>query len=111
MTDQTEQPAAADTRGVFAHFFIDRPVFAIVLSIVITLVGGIALPTLPIAEYPTTAPPTRLVTAVYHAADAKPVPETSATPPHHPATGVATERALSPRARRDGGGKECRAKK
>ena len=43
MTDQTEKPAAADTRGGFAHFFIDRPVFAIVLSIVITLVGGIAI--------------------------------------------------------------------
>ena len=48
----------------FTHFFIDRPIFASVLSIVIVIVGGLALIGLPIAQYPEIAPPTVLVSAV-----------------------------------------------
>ena len=48
----------------FPHFFIDRPIFAGVISIVITLVGVIALSTLPIAQYPEIAPPTIQVTTI-----------------------------------------------
>ena len=55
----------------FPHFFIDRPIFAGVISIVITLVGVIALSTLPIAQYPEIAPPTIQVTATYPGANAK----------------------------------------
>ena len=47
----------------FARFFIDRPVFAAVISIAITLVGGIALLRLPISEYPDIAPPTVTISA------------------------------------------------
>ena len=64
----------------FSHFFIDRPIFAGVISIVITLVGAIALLTLPIAQYPEIAPPTIQVTANYPGANAKVVAETVATP-------------------------------
>ena len=44
-----------------SHFFIDRPIFAAVLSIFITLIGGIAYFTLPVAQYPEIAPPTIVV--------------------------------------------------
>ena len=49
----------------FAHFFIKRPIFAAVLSILIVLVGLISLFRLPIAQYPEVAPPTVIVSAVY----------------------------------------------
>jgi multidrug efflux pump subunit AcrB len=58
---------------VISHFFIDRPIFATVLSIVITLAGAIALSNLPVAQYPEVAPPTVQVTAVYPGANAKTV--------------------------------------
>ena len=48
-----------------AHFFIDRPVFAIVLSLVALIAGAIAMFTLPIAQYPQIAPPTVTVAATY----------------------------------------------
>ena len=43
---------------MFSHFFIDRPIFASVMSIVIVIVGGVALFSLPVARYPEIAPPT-----------------------------------------------------
>ena len=58
-----------------AHFFIDRPIFAAVLSIVIVLVGGIAVFQLPIAQYPEIAPPTVVVRAVYPGANPKVIAE------------------------------------
>ena len=48
---------AAKKQAMISHFFIDRPIFATVLSIVITLTGGIALLSLPIAQYPQITPP------------------------------------------------------
>ncbi len=48
---------------MFSNFFIDRPIFASVLSIVITLAGGIAVFTLPVAQYPEITPPTVEVSA------------------------------------------------
>ena len=45
-----------------SHFFIDRPIFATVLAIFITLIGGVAYFTLPVAQYPEIAPPTIVVT-------------------------------------------------
>ncbi len=63
----------------FAHVFIDRPVLAAVLSIVIVIVGAIALVNLPIASYPEIAPPTVQVTASYPGANAQVVAATVAT--------------------------------
>ena len=72
----------------FAHFFIDRPIFAGVISILITLVGAIALWTLPIAQYPDIAPPTIQVIAAYPGANAKTVADTVATPIEQQINGV-----------------------
>ncbi len=52
---------------MFSSFFIHRPIFASVLSIIITLAGGIAMWTLPVAQYPEIAPPTVEVSASYPA--------------------------------------------
>ena len=49
----------------FSHFFIDRPIFASVLSLIILIVGGIAQFRLPISEYPEIAPPTVTINATY----------------------------------------------
>jgi HAE1 family hydrophobic/amphiphilic exporter-1 len=47
----------------FPHFFIDRPIFACVISIILTIVGAVAYLTLPISEFPEIAPPTVVVQA------------------------------------------------
>jgi HAE1 family hydrophobic/amphiphilic exporter-1 len=47
----------------FSHFFVDRPIFASVISIIISLIGYISLRALPITEYPEIAPPTVVVSA------------------------------------------------
>ncbi|HUH90946.1 MAG TPA: efflux RND transporter permease subunit [Lysobacter sp.] len=54
-----------------AHFFIDRPIFAWVIAIIIMLAGGLAIFTLPISQYPTIAPPTVSISATYPGASAK----------------------------------------
>src|SRR5713101_5079650 len=59
-----------------ARFFIDRPVLAMVLSIVITLAGAIAIVTLPIAQYPDVVPPQVQITASYLGANALDVEKT-----------------------------------
>ena len=64
---------------MFVDFFIKRPVFASVCSLVILLAGAIALPTLPIAQYPNIAPTTISVTANYPGADAETVEKTVTT--------------------------------
>src|SRR5246127_500078 len=56
---------------MFSRFFIDRPIFASVLSIVVVLAGGIALFTLPVAQYPDITPPTVEVSAAYPGANAQ----------------------------------------
>ena len=63
---------------MFARFFVDRPIAATVLSIVIVLLGLVGLETLPIAQYPEVVPPTIQVTANYPGANAKVVAETVA---------------------------------
>ncbi|WP_419898240.1 efflux RND transporter permease subunit [Roseomonas sp. USHLN139] len=72
----------------FAQFFIKRPVFAAVISIAITLVGGIAGFGLPISEYPEIAPPTVTVAATYPGASAQTIAETVATPLEQEINGV-----------------------
>ncbi|MEM9619240.1 MAG: multidrug efflux RND transporter permease subunit [Pseudomonadota bacterium] len=72
----------------FSHFFIDRPIFAAVISILIVLVGGISYLALPVSQYPEVAPPTVQVTAVYPGASAQIVSETVATPLEQEINGV-----------------------
>jgi len=59
-----------------ANFFIDRPIFAWVLAIIVMIAGGIALRTLPVAQYPDIAPATVSINAVYPGASAKAVEDT-----------------------------------
>lgn len=73
---------------MFSHFFIDRPIFASVISIVITLAGGIAVWTLPIAQYPPVAPPTIQVDCNYPGASAQVVAQTVAAPIEQQVNGV-----------------------
>jgi hydrophobe/amphiphile efflux-1 (HAE1) family protein len=70
------------------HFFVDRPIFAAVLSILIVLIGLAAYVTLPVAQYPEIAPPTIQVTASYPGASAEVVSETVATPLEQEINGV-----------------------
>jgi hydrophobe/amphiphile efflux-1 (HAE1) family protein len=86
----------------FAHFFIDRPVFAVVISIVTVIVGALALFTLPIAQYPDIAPPTVTVTCVYPGANAKTVAETVATPIEEQVNGVEGMIYMSSQSTNDG---------
>jgi multidrug efflux pump len=73
---------------MISRFFIDRPIFASVLSIVITLAGGIALFTLPITQYPDITPPTVEVSGFYPGAHAKTVADTVAAPIEQQVNGV-----------------------
>jgi hydrophobe/amphiphile efflux-1 (HAE1) family protein len=72
----------------FAHFFVDRPIFASVLSIVLLIVGGIAYFQLPVAQYPEIAPPTIVVRTSYPGADAETIANTVATPIEQEVNGV-----------------------
>ena len=71
-----------------SRFFIDRPIFAAVLSVVITLVGAISIFTLPISEYPEVAPPQVVVRAQFPGANARVIAETVATPLEEQLNGV-----------------------
>ncbi len=72
----------------FARFFVDRPIFAGVVSIFITLIGGIAYFALPVSQYPEIAPPTVVVNAQYPGASAEVVSNTVATPLEQEINGV-----------------------
>ncbi len=71
-----------------SHFFIDRPIFAVVISVFITLIGGFAYFALPVAQYPDIAPPTIVITASYPGASAQVVSETVSTPLEEEINGV-----------------------
>jgi multidrug efflux pump len=71
-----------------SHFFIDRPIFAAVISIIITLIGAVAYFSLPVAQYPDIAPPSISVTASYPGASAEIVAKTVATPLEQEVNGV-----------------------
>ena len=73
---------------MFAKFFIERPVLANVLALVIMLLGGVALFNLPVAQYPPITPPTIQVTANYPGASAKTMVETVALPIEQQVNGV-----------------------
>lgn len=72
----------------FSRFFIDRPIFAAVLSIVIFAAGLISIPMLPIGEYPEVVPPSVVVRTVYPGANPKVIAETVATPLEEAINGV-----------------------
>jgi multidrug efflux pump len=72
----------------FAHFFIDRPIFAAVLSIVIFLAGLLSMQVLPISEYPEVAPPSVVVSTAYPGASPAVVAETVAAPLEQAINGV-----------------------
>ena len=73
---------------MLSRFFIDRPIFAAVLSIFIVLAGLAAMRTLPIAQYPEIAPPVVTVTAIYPGASAEVLEQTVAAPLENQITGV-----------------------
>jgi multidrug efflux pump len=87
---------------LFSRFFINRPIFASVLSIVIVLGGGIALSTLPVAQYPEITPPTVEVSASYPGANAEVVADTVAAPIEQQVNGVEGMMYMSSQCTNDG---------
>lgn len=86
----------------FPRFFIKRPIFAIVLSILTLIAGIVALFQLPLSEYPAVTPPTVQVTAFYPGANPKVIAETVATPLEQAITGVEGMLYMSSQAATDG---------
>ena len=87
---------------MFSRFFINRPIFASVLSIVIVLGGTIALFTLPVAQYPEITPPTVEVSASYPGANAQVVADTVAAPIEQQVNGVENMMYMSSQSTNDG---------
>ncbi len=73
---------------MISNFFIDRPIFATVVSVFVTIAGALALITLPVAQYPPVAPPTVQVSVVYPGASAQVVSDTIAAPIEQQVNGV-----------------------
>ncbi|WP_035611635.1 efflux RND transporter permease subunit [Haloferula sp. BvORR071] len=86
----------------FSDFFIKRPIFAGVLSIVIFLIGAISLWRLPVSEYPEVIPPTVVVRAVYPGANPKTIAETVSTPLEQAINGVENSIYMFSQATSDG---------
>ena len=87
---------------MFSRFFIDRPIFASVLSIVITLAGGVAVYTLPLAQFPPVTPPTVQVDCNYPGASAQVVAQTVASPIEQQVNGVQDMLYMSSQSTNDG---------
>jgi multidrug efflux pump len=86
----------------FAHFFIDRPIFAAVVSIVIVILGAISYLALPTAQYPEVVPPTIVVRASYPGASPEVIAETVATPIEQEVNGVEDMLYMSSQCTTDG---------
>ncbi|MFB3110601.1 MAG: efflux RND transporter permease subunit, partial [Gemmatimonadales bacterium] len=87
---------------MFSRFFIERPIFASVISIVIVIAGGVTLGTLPVAQYPEITPPTVEVSASYPGANAQVVSETVAAPIEQQVNGVEDSIYMSSTSASDG---------
>jgi multidrug efflux pump len=87
---------------VFSRFFIDRPIFATVISVVIALAGLVAVFTLPVAQYPEITPPTVQVTARYPGANCQTVRDTVAAPIEEQVSGVEGMMYMSSQSTNDG---------
>jgi multidrug efflux pump subunit AcrB len=87
---------------VFSGFFINRPIFASVLSIIVTLAGAVTLRILPVAQYPEIAPPTVEVSASYPGANAQVVADTVAAPIEQQVNGVEGMMYMSSQCTNDG---------
>src|SRR5438445_12374671 len=87
---------------MISHFFIDRPIFASVLSIVLVLGGIVAWRALPVEQYPEVAPPTVQVTASYPGANARTVRDTVAAPIEEQVSGVEGMIYMSSQSTNDG---------
>src|SRR6202047_2238994 len=85
-----------------SHFFVDRPIFATVLSVFVIIVGAAAYFTLPVAQYPEIAPPTIVVTASYPGASAEVVSDTVSTPLEQEINGVENMLYMNSQATADG---------
>src|SRR4051812_36088702 len=85
-----------------SDFFIKRPIFAGVISIIIFMVGAISLTQLPISEYPEVVPPTVVVRAIYPGANPKTISETVAAPLEQAVNGVENSLYMSSQATGDG---------
>ena len=72
----------------FPKFFVDKPIFAVVLSVIIFVAGLISIFMLPISEYPEVTPPSVVVRAQYPGANPKVIAETVATPLEEQINGV-----------------------
>src|SRR5262245_1189231 len=88
--------------GLFTSFFIERPIFATVLSILVTLAGGVAVFNLPVAQYPEITPPTVEVSAIYPGANARVVADTVAAPIEQQVNGVEDMMYMSSTSGNDG---------
>jgi hydrophobe/amphiphile efflux-1 (HAE1) family protein len=86
----------------FSHFFIERPIFAAVVSLVIVIVGAIAFFTLPVAQYPQVVPPTVVVSTSYPGATPETISETVATPLEQEINGVEDMLYMSSQSTSDG---------
>ena len=71
-----------------ARFFIDRPILAVVIALVIVLLGGVIIPSLPIATFPDVVPPVVQVTAVYQGANALDIERSVSQPIEQQLTGL-----------------------
>ncbi|MBL8350694.1 MAG: efflux RND transporter permease subunit [Burkholderiaceae bacterium] len=72
----------------FSHFFIRRPIVAVVLSVLVTLIGAVAAFKLPISEFPEIAPPTVVVKAIYPGAGVHELADAVAAPIEQELNGV-----------------------
>jgi multidrug efflux pump len=87
---------------VFSHYFIERPIFAAVLSIVIALAGAVAAVNLPVAQFPQITPPSITVSCTYPGANAKVVAESVAAPIEQQVNGVEGMMYMSSQSANDG---------
>src|SRR5262249_54095456 len=99
---RSRNPGREARAAMISRFFVDRPIFATVISVIIVLAGAVAVGSLPIAQYPEVTPPTVQVTAVYPGANAETVRDTVAAPIEEQVSGVEGMMYMSSRCTNDG---------